>query len=218
MRSPGIQNINSYYGSIGASTINYPSDGTTTGIFQVYNSNTSCGSVTLAAITDGTSNTIAFGEGLVGDYNKTNNYRGNGMAGAIDSAGIVSGSGANPLPGNNAESNPAAVLQALQTCNAFWKHSLASCGQGNCDSVGMKQYTGQTWALGERGQTLFNTIVPPNSKQYPWRTLPHERQCLPYVALGWHDVSSMPAVITPAGAILRSPTAASDSSRIRSTC
>ena len=46
----------------------------------------SCGSVTLAGITDGTSNTIAFGEGLVGDYGRTNNYRGNGMSGAVDGA------------------------------------------------------------------------------------------------------------------------------------
>ena len=167
----GVQNINSYYGSVGASTVSYPSDGGTTGIFLVYNSNWSCGSVTLAGITDGTSNTIAFGEGLVGDYHKTNNWRGNGMAGGIDSVGIVTGTG-NPLAGNNAETNPAAVLQALQTCNAFWvTPALGSCsGLGACDSVGMKQYTGQTWALGERGMTLFNTIVTPNSKIYPWHT------------------------------------------------
>jgi len=164
----GAQNINSYYGSVGASTIDYPADGATTGVFQVYNSNNSCASVTLAMITDGTSNTIAFGEGLVGDYSRTNTYRGNGMAGAVDGAGIVSGSGT-ALAGNNAETNPKAVIQALQTCNAFWS-TLTSCGTGSCDGIGMKQYTGQVWALGERGQTLFNTVVPPNSKLYPWHT------------------------------------------------
>ena len=42
----GQQNINSYYGSIGTSTIQYPADGNTTGVFRVYNSNVNCGSVT----------------------------------------------------------------------------------------------------------------------------------------------------------------------------
>jgi prepilin-type processing-associated H-X9-DG protein len=44
--------------------------------------------------------------------------------------------------------------------------------------VGMKQYNGQLWALGERGYTLFNTIVPPNSKQYPWRSCRFGASCL----------------------------------------
>jgi len=168
----GQSNINSYCGSIGDSTVNYPSDGVTTGLFQVYNSNNSCASVTLAAITDGTSNTIAFGEGLVGTGTAATSsnpkYRGNGMSGPIDGPGIVSGTGsAPPIAGNNAESNPAAVLAALNTCNAFW--STASCGS-YCDNGGIKLYTGLYWALGDRGITLFNTVVPPNSKQYPWRT------------------------------------------------
>jgi len=175
----GQQNINSYHGSIGTSTVQYPTDGVTTGVFQVYNSNNSCSSVNLASITDGTSNTIAFGEGLVGDYTKNSNYRGNGMAGAADVA-VVSGSSGTPIGGNNSESNPAAVLQALSNCNAFWQGSaLATCsGYTACCMVGVKQYDGQLWALGERGYTLFNTIVPPNSKQYPWRNC-RLTSCLP---------------------------------------
>jgi prepilin-type processing-associated H-X9-DG protein len=84
---------------------------------------------------------------------------------------IVTGSTGTPIAGNNAESNPAAVIQALNSCNAFWATpSLATCqGYTACCVVGIKQYDGKTWALGERGYTLFNTIVPPNSKQYPWR-------------------------------------------------
>ncbi len=71
----------------------------------MYDSQNSCSSVTLAAITDGTSNTIAFGEGLVGDYCKNNNYRGNGMSGAADVA-VVSGNASPAIAGNNAETNP----------------------------------------------------------------------------------------------------------------
>ncbi|MDG3006596.1 DUF1559 domain-containing protein [Paludisphaera mucosa] len=159
----GQQNINSYYGSIGTSTQQYPSDGNTSGVFLLYNSSNRTSSVTLAALTDGTSNTIAFGEGLAGDYAKTTSYRGNGMSGAnqILAAEVL-----------DARSAPTFVVQELQACNTFWATpAMATCvGVGGCDQAGMKQYMGQTWALGERGFTLFNTVVPPNSKQYPWHS------------------------------------------------
>ena len=211
----GQQNINSYAGSIGTSTIQYPTDGNTTGLFRVYNNLNQCSSVSLAAITDGTSNTIAFGEGLVGDFSRNDSYRGNGMSGRTDpSGGIVSST----IPGNNSLTNPAAVLQALQSCNTYWRSTaLATCsGYTACCTAGVKQYDGGIWALGERGFTLFNTIVPPNSRQYPWRScrLAGTSACPSCAPKG--PVSSMPAVTTPADAILPWPMAASSSSRIRS--
>ena len=123
--------INSYLGSVGASTIKYPLDGNTTGIFRIYDVNFRSGSVTLASITDGTSNTLAFSEGLVGDPTKNNNYRGNGLSGAtsilpagLSPEGLIQEwFSANAMPGNNAESNPKAVLQALNACNTFWQSS-----------------------------------------------------------------------------------------------
>ena len=113
------QNINSYCGSEGASTVNYPATGTTTGIFHVYNSNYSClpslwppsptaprtrsplarVSWVITARPIATGVTACRGPLMARDRERNR---------------------PTPLAGNNAETNPAAVLQALQNCNAFW--------------------------------------------------------------------------------------------------
>ena len=195
----------------------YPGDGNTTGVFRVYNSVNACCSVTLAAITDGTSNTIAFGEGLVGDYGRKNNYKGNGMSGA-ETSRRSAGLRPRSIAGNNAESDPAAVLQALQSCNAFWSGSfITTCvGPYGCDSTGLKQYTGQTWALGERGYTLVQHDRPAELETLPVAQLPPYHLLRLCARKG--RVSSMPTAIIPAGATSHSATGASGSSRIRSTC
>ena len=197
----GQQYTNSYLGSVGASTIKYPLDGNTTGIFRIYDVNFRSGSVTLAAITDGLSNTLAFGEGLVGDPTKTSNYRGNGMSGATDPTGGIVPGGLNPgvvqanaMPGNNAESNPGAVVQALNACNVFWKSpALATCqGYYACCGAGLKMDGGRTWAQGERGITLFVAVVPPNSRQYPWKACRFDPACpgCAYDGMSFANVSS----------------------------
>jgi prepilin-type N-terminal cleavage/methylation domain-containing protein/prepilin-type processing-associated H-X9-DG protein len=167
----GVSNINSYVGSIGSSTRQKAGSdysGITNGIFQVWNQVTvgaitynRGSSVAIAAVTDGTSNTVAFSEALVGDYAKLNNYRGNGMQGVPKDPNF-----SQLDPRNNVK----AIMAGLAACNTFWKSAaiIAACPQ--CDNSGLKQYTGQLWALGERGYTLFNTVVPPNSNDYPWRT------------------------------------------------
>jgi len=167
----GQDNINSYVASLGSSTLRYDAGGTgvTNGIFQVYNTVYKGSvawnygsSVTIAAVTDGTSNTIAFSEALVGDYGKKNNYRGNGMTGVPRVRSLAQ---LNPLD------NPSGILAGLQACNDFWNGTaIIGCPNGNCNRSGLKQYEGQVWALGERGYTLFNTVVPPNASQYPWRS------------------------------------------------
>jgi len=158
----GVENINSYVGCLGSSTRQYPDDGRTNGVFQVYDGNGHTSSVTFTQLTDGTSGTIAFSEALVGDYDRTNTYRGNGMTGV-------------PRDRNfqqfDPRANVAAIEMGLQACNDFWHGgAIAACPGGNCNRSGLKQYEGQLWALGERGYTLFNSIVPPNSPKYPWRS------------------------------------------------
>jgi prepilin-type N-terminal cleavage/methylation domain-containing protein/prepilin-type processing-associated H-X9-DG protein len=163
--------INNYYASLGATPIQYnPPNGDTSGIFTLYNNATTSGVSTprsgsygLSDITDGASNTIAFGEGLVGDgLNQTT--RSNGMTGA---------NGGHSFPGLNsvfnAAQDPNTVMAALAACDKWWKDPSILSNPSNPNKVGLKAYLGRYWAMGERGYTLFHTLVPPNSNDHPWR-------------------------------------------------
>jgi prepilin-type processing-associated H-X9-DG protein len=153
----GQYDTNNYYGSIGTTTAPWSID--STGIFNhstatlVGSSYTSASKViSVASVTDGTSNTVAFSEALVGPNNQadTNYYAYRSSVGGLkvfasNSGGLV-----------DASSNPATVQSNLQACNAAIKNGLAVHDKG------------YRWGSGSSGITLFNTIVTPNSKQYTW--------------------------------------------------
>jgi prepilin-type N-terminal cleavage/methylation domain-containing protein/prepilin-type processing-associated H-X9-DG protein len=98
-------------------------------------------------VTDGTSNTIAFSEGLVGGPTATSGYRGTAVVG-------VGGSAANLY---DAWQNPAAIANGLAACNSKF-----------LSGSGLNQWRGLYWEEGSNGMTWFNTIVTPNSQQYTW--------------------------------------------------
>jgi prepilin-type processing-associated H-X9-DG protein len=105
----------------------------------------------IESVTDGTSNTVAFSEQLVGNaQTATNGWPGNSM---------VSVSGAATAAMLDAWSNQTAIQNGLDACNATWK--------GNSSS-NLNPFRGVFWEVGSLGMTLFNTIVPPNSTTYPW--------------------------------------------------
>lgn len=126
---------NSYPGSMGASLGQYVSPiGLRNGLFNFDVD------VKMRDVLDGTANTIAFSEHLIGDNDNTT-YRPGDVVRAI------------AWTGTNSNKPTAAELETYGTaCNA---------GRANHHSHG-----GREWAIGMPAQTLFNTFVPPNWK-YP---------------------------------------------------
>ncbi|MHB1559606.1 MAG: DUF1559 domain-containing protein [Isosphaeraceae bacterium] len=144
--------INNYCGSMG----------TTIGVVQSYGQN-SVGVFSyqqpngLASITDGSSNTIAFAEALVGDGGRKGSrdtYAGDGVA--------ISGYCWN----YDAEDNAQYYLTvALPSCTSGW-NSIRTSGSNGSATLGVNR--GNYWGWGAEAMTLFNTIVPPSAQQYGW--------------------------------------------------
>jgi prepilin-type processing-associated H-X9-DG protein len=117
--------------------------------------------------TDGSSNTVAFSEGLVGTGNTaTNGYRGNAMVG-------VSGASAAQFLDASVATSAAGLKSGLTACNTFWANNKTVNGA-----------RGIYWEVGEVGLTLFNTVATPNSKQYPWSACRH-------TGGGWPDQATL---------------------------
>jgi prepilin-type N-terminal cleavage/methylation domain-containing protein/prepilin-type processing-associated H-X9-DG protein len=139
----GVTNLNSYCDSVGTTTISPPNQTTTgsTGLFTFWRS------YAIPNCTDGLSNTVAFSEGLVGD-NTTNYTR---------SAGIIK---LTAIPATaeimDASSNWPAVQAGLQVCASAWSAQSATLSTGR----------GNYWFHGTNAQTLFNTVLTPNTKSY----------------------------------------------------
>jgi prepilin-type N-terminal cleavage/methylation domain-containing protein/prepilin-type processing-associated H-X9-DG protein len=145
-------NTDNYYGSIGTSTIitsntlvGVLSNVQTTGIF------TWQASYGINSVTDGTSNTVAFSECMVGNQSRVLGQKGIGMTSvtAIPSAALVL----------DASSVPTQTLAAIAACDKAW----------NTKSGGsLDDQRGENWAHGCNDMTLFNTIVTPNANRASW--------------------------------------------------
>ena len=147
-------NTNNYYASVGT-TMNFsaitdamlntkslvwPS----TGLFTFH---TSYG---LAACTDGSSNTIAFSEAVVGNQQLQFGQR---------HIGFNSVGGLVPSLLFNAFDNPVLANAGLQACSNVW----STRGGGNLDTQ-----RGENWAHGCLAMTMFNTVATPNLYQDDW--------------------------------------------------
>jgi prepilin-type processing-associated H-X9-DG protein len=109
----------------------------------------------MANLTDGSSNTIAFGEALVGGtYFSNHMYRNLIDQVSIPSSALV----------QDAWMNYTGVLQALQLCTS----QAMPYVRANQSVKGNYADKNNSWVKGNDGVTMFNTIVPPNAPQYSW--------------------------------------------------
>jgi prepilin-type N-terminal cleavage/methylation domain-containing protein/prepilin-type processing-associated H-X9-DG protein len=148
--------LNNYFGSVGTTTA-YTGGRPTTGIF------TEAGpAYGVQNITDGTSNTIAFAEALVGPDS-------GGYQTAQKQALFRNGTNVSPSASAGAasiydvSSNYNAAIADLNTCQqASLNFSSGDGPQGmvNEDDKGAR------WAASEGGFSLINTIAPPSSTQW----------------------------------------------------
>jgi prepilin-type N-terminal cleavage/methylation domain-containing protein len=142
----GVNFLNNYCASFGTTTTTSTTQmvSGSTGLFTFWKS------YGIQSCQDGTSNTIAFAESLVGDDTASNFNSGSGIIGiAIPPAAEIL----------DASANWPAVQGALQLCTqAYNAKSLAN----------LTNISGNYWMRGAAADTLFNTVVTPNSQTYPW--------------------------------------------------
>jgi len=156
--------LNNYFASVGT-TINYQcslptststasTNPDTTGVF------TQAGKAYgVRNITDGTSNTIAFAEAVVGGDSGLYQTKTAGQLFRTGITGVTSGT-SNTL--SDASSNPALVLKDMSACQ---QAALTLTGGGNQGKLN-EDDKGERWAPDDGGFTLINTVVPPSSTQY----------------------------------------------------
>jgi prepilin-type N-terminal cleavage/methylation domain-containing protein/prepilin-type processing-associated H-X9-DG protein len=148
---------NNYFGSLGTTTLTtYAQVGATSGTVVLGTAlGTAPGSTGLFTVwrsyairdcIDGLTNTIAFSEMRVGDQT-TNARPWNGVVASIPAAAQVF----------DVSTSWTVVQQGLAVCNSNWK---SGTGIDGTESI--------VWTIGSPTQTLFNTVVTPNSTQYPW--------------------------------------------------
>ena len=141
IKTNGGANINSYNGSTGTSA--YSTSGVGAPVTGLFGYQTK---VTLADVIDGTSNTVAFSEALVGDRNAAS--QGKTMA--------TGGNGGGSPTAKN-QYDVSAIANALNAVKA----DILKCN-ANLISGPRLNDRGYRWGMGCTGWTMFNTVVGPN--------------------------------------------------------
>jgi prepilin-type processing-associated H-X9-DG protein len=150
---------NNYFGSVGASVLPWAS-ATPPGIFAIVGPGDP-GTVKIANVTDGTSNTIAFGEWRMGDFNSS-------QLSLQDAIDILQNSVGAFGSWNSVQTSsmPSATMPVfttfLQTCQGLALPSI----QGGSNWKTNKSLLGRDWNQAMFGHTLGTTLLAPNPAYY----------------------------------------------------
>jgi len=149
---------NNYWGSIGPGPCPWSSNASMRGVLGTVSPNTN-GARSNRDVTDGTSNTIAFGEWKMGDFDNNKLT----LTDAINIRTNTLGSAPNQFGNWNGNTNMPDVgitvfQQFLNTC--------AGAARGSIGTNNNKSTVGRCWTMGMLGQTLGTTLLAPNP-QYP---------------------------------------------------
>jgi prepilin-type N-terminal cleavage/methylation domain-containing protein/prepilin-type processing-associated H-X9-DG protein len=156
---------NNYFASVGASVCPW-AGAQPPGLFMTIAPGDGGSTIGVRDVQDGTSNTIAFGEWKMGDFNSSKLS----LQDAIDILQNTAGTGPNGAFGSwgnsQASSMPYAGLQAfnqfLQICQGKAPSSIV----GGSNWKTNKSMLGRDWNQGMFGHTLGNTLLPPNPPYY----------------------------------------------------
>jgi prepilin-type processing-associated H-X9-DG protein/prepilin-type N-terminal cleavage/methylation domain-containing protein len=153
---------NNYWGSVGPCVLPW-SGANPPGIFRIVGKG-SPGTFGLRDITDGTSNTIAFGEFKVGDFNCAKlslqdaiNIRQNSFPSST--GGKPFGSWSNGTSSSMPSAGLPTFMAFLNACQAKAPSTLGKWEDN-------KSFLGREWATGMFGHTLGTTLLAPNPPYY----------------------------------------------------
>ncbi len=157
IRYPG----NNYWGSVGATCLPWVTNNARPpGIFGIVSVGNP-GLVTVRDVTDGTSNTIAFGEWKMGDFNSAQLSLQDAIDILQNQVGSF-GSWSNETTSSMPTAGLPAFMAFLNTCQS---KALASI-QGGSNWKTNKSTMGRDWSDSEFGHTLGNTLLAPNPSYY----------------------------------------------------
>jgi prepilin-type N-terminal cleavage/methylation domain-containing protein/prepilin-type processing-associated H-X9-DG protein len=161
IRYPG----NNYWGSVGASVIPW-AGAKPPGLFMTIAPGDGGSFIGVRDVTDGTSNTIAFGEWKMGDCDSNKLSLQDVIDILQNGVGTFGANSDWNANGGQTSTMPIAGMQAFTTFLQTCQGAAPASTQGGSNWKTNKSTMGRDWMMGMFGHTLGTTLLPPNPPYY----------------------------------------------------